>query len=1169
MFLTFQSFLKVYIEYIHMSAPLDTVLQQAWLLGGSHTIDHRQLLNSTTGDDSDTATSKESYFPAAIDLVRLLVVDSDICALVSGGSDDGEDERFGKVNEDERRKVDDTALVWEFLEAEIAQMANMRCEEVAGAVSGYYTAARTILDMVNGLLDAQRSSTSVTQSSSKKGKSQKHKSNQSNNSIDMEGLLQKALSDATIQRVLPRVCESAHTTSPSGAEVSPSIHNLSVLLSCYSDKSSSNWLRPCISVAKGDGAVDTAWSPCGTIAAILFEATRLVADHHGDRPHMDVAAAPPSRRQSCSEASAESHDEHGEKKVGTTSDATVAASNFTDVVESAVVGAFFLLLGRYSDRCLPWVDTHYIKLAHAAGGSDFMRLLLQYHDPELSLHLDQHPIPRPTMRAHTQSIAFIATGVLPTVDGVDEWKLSQEAFTPRTFGEAACAFTCGMTPPSTPSTLAASVHREMVWTTAVFNRTVTCRSHVGESSPTTVRPGSSRNGHVPLVSTGECLYPVFAFLASTIHRREEILSLGDGDQLGDYWARYHPLQRSEQTGVGAPPSNRPPRFAFPPPLLFEPTTTNDEDGTLHQERINDAEIVRQAPSFHIELSEMFRSTTTTPSSLRRALSVVACESVPRVIRNTPKSSLNLLRRDILATDRCDYSTGALNDLREYLLGFVALPVSANELAASFPNRDNIAPDAEGRMILPPRDPDQLRYIILDTRSENSFLFARLPTAIHMGSDVGFDRAMMRSSLRKVNPIRFSHLTVMGTGRPIVEESNLLKFLTFSLLEGDTIQPPKIKSNDNDTTPPPATAAAPEFVGGLPYVSSVDGGFKSCVPYIKAGSMECVKSPLPPPATEGGAEEGEAKALFSEGKKVAAETFGTLSTGVSSWFTRVSAPVPGDDPTAAQPPSSSTPTPAHQPSAAVLAARAKEVGGKATESLSYAKSWGAGVWRSVADKVAKPQPVADVGVQPLQGAVVQPSSSSTTQPQWGSPTPVAPQPVIQTPVTNETAPGPSQPADEGRFWKFFAATAVTGSAAAPAGSEGVVESTTPTVATAPEAATTTANNRKLFDLSSTSGGAASATNVDDDDDDDLDLILSIGNAAEVVTTPTPTVSDPTAPKEEEAPVTTPNQPTVPPKVDTVASSSPPPASPPKPQTSASSKPKSSASPHPFDDIFGDF
>eukprot|EP00658_Telonema_sp_P-2_P022940 TRINITY_DN19188_c0_g1_i3.p1 TRINITY_DN19188_c0_g1~~TRINITY_DN19188_c0_g1_i3.p1 ORF type:complete len:406 (+),score=58.51 TRINITY_DN19188_c0_g1_i3:141-1358(+) len=396
------------------------------------------------------------------------------------------------------------------------------------------------------------------------------------------------------------------------------------------------------------------------------------------------------------------------------------------------------------------------------------------------------------------------------------------------------------------------------------------------------------------------------------------------------------------------------------------------------------------------------------------------------------------------------------------------------------------------MMLPPRDPDQLRYIILDTRSENSFLFARLPTAIHMGSDVGFDRAMMRSSLRKVNPIRFSHLTVMGTGRPIVEESNLLKFLTFSLLEGDTIQPPKANSSDGDATP------AAEFVGGLPYVSSVDGGFKACVPYIKAGSMECVKSPLPP-TVEGTVEEGEAKALFSEGKKVAAETFGTLSTGVSSWFTRMSTPVPDDQ--TAQHHTSPSPTPA-QPSAAVLTARAKEVGGKATESLSYAKSWDAGVWRSVADKVAKPQTTADTA-QPLQGAVVPSGTSSATQPQWGS---LTSQPTINTSVSSET--GPSQPTDEGRFWKFFAATTVTGSAAASTGPEGVGENIPPNatkVGAAPDVSTTTSNSRKLFDLSS--GGATRATNIDDDDDDDLDLILSIGSAAttgpKVATTTTTT------------------------------------------------------------------
>jgi hypothetical protein len=141
--------------------------------------------------------------------------------------------------------------------------------------------------------------------------------------------------------------------------------------------------------------------------------------------------------------------------------------------------------------------------------------------------------------------------------------------------------------------------------------------------------------------------------------------------------------------------------------------------------------------------------------------------------------------------------------REDILSLVALPVSATELGSAF------ASPGEER-VRPPRT-----YVILDCRSANSFHFARLPTAVHVGDEIGFDAELLADMRRRFESAKGSHLCILGTGRAITEEQNLIKVIALNLVQN-----------------------------GFPYISIAVGGFKACIPLIKAGKLEHVRSPKP-------------------------------------------------------------------------------------------------------------------------------------------------------------------------------------------------------------------------------------------------------------------------------------------------------------------------------------
>ncbi|RNF26178.1 uncharacterized protein Tco025E_01578 [Trypanosoma conorhini] len=138
-------------------------------------------------------------------------------------------------------------------------------------------------------------------------------------------------------------------------------------------------------------------------------------------------------------------------------------------------------------------------------------------------------------------------------------------------------------------------------------------------------------------------------------------------------------------------------------------------------------------------------------------------------------------------------------LEKYYTAYTALPLERSDFAESFA----VQPAAQTELAA-------LGYVVLDCRSRASYDFARLPSAIHVGDDIGFDNEKLDKVVAKLGDVRGTHLCVFGTGRPITEEFNLLKLVSLHLVQS-----------------------------GFPYVSI--GGFRALVPLIKAQAVTITRA----------------------------------------------------------------------------------------------------------------------------------------------------------------------------------------------------------------------------------------------------------------------------------------------------------------------------------------
>lgn len=167
-------------------------------------------------------------------------------------------------------------------------------------------------------------------------------------------------------------------------------------------------------------------------------------------------------------------------------------------------------------------------------------------------------------------------------------------------------------------------------------------------------------------------------------------------------------------------------------------------------------------------------------------------------RNTPRVTQRVI--DLLLFPNEGGIGKTPETLASYYTSYTALPLERSDFAESF------AVKTEGQT-----EPASLSYIVVDCRSRQSFETASLPTAIHVGDDVDFDKTKLDRLALTLGDTKGSHLCIFGTGRPIVEEFNLLKMVALHLVRC-----------------------------GFPYVSI--GGFRTLLPLIKAQAITIIGTP---------------------------------------------------------------------------------------------------------------------------------------------------------------------------------------------------------------------------------------------------------------------------------------------------------------------------------------
>ena len=143
-----------------------------------------------------------------------------------------------------------------------------------------------------------------------------------------------------------------------------------------------------------------------------------------------------------------------------------------------------------------------------------------------------------------------------------------------------------------------------------------------------------------------------------------------------------------------------------------------------------------------------------------------------------------------------------SDLIESIPKLVALPIETEELISAFRKDLHTKQD---------RDQQPIKFMVLDCRAQKSFNFASLPTAVHVGPDVGYEPDKMKAVLDRFEGARGSHFCLLGTGRGIGAEQNLLNVIALRFISKE-----------------------------FNHIGITMEGFKGIIPFLKADTIEYVK-----------------------------------------------------------------------------------------------------------------------------------------------------------------------------------------------------------------------------------------------------------------------------------------------------------------------------------------
>ena len=196
-------------------------------------------------------------------------------------------------------------------------------------------------------------------------------------------------------------------------------------------------------------------------------------------------------------------------------------------------------------------------------------------------------------------------------------------------------------------------------------------------------------------------------------------------------------------------------------------------------------------------------------------------------KETPISARNQLQSIYQASFEAKFDT-----MKQLLQESVILPLPATEIADCF-TKDKTRQQQRSQN-------SKVKYLVIDCRSVKSFQYARLPTAIHVGTRVGYDNDKMKAILSKFEDAKGSHFVIFGTGRKLPEEENLLRVIAMKFV-----------------------------TGGFPHISIAVDGFKGCIKYMTSNLIEYVKDETLENTKTSSAEEWTSKVsetIFSWGKK---------------------------------------------------------------------------------------------------------------------------------------------------------------------------------------------------------------------------------------------------------------------------------------------------------------
>ncbi|KAG2374093.1 hypothetical protein C9374_011172 [Naegleria lovaniensis] len=172
--------------------------------------------------------------------------------------------------------------------------------------------------------------------------------------------------------------------------------------------------------------------------------------------------------------------------------------------------------------------------------------------------------------------------------------------------------------------------------------------------------------------------------------------------------------------------------------------------------------------------------------------------VKNLEKETPLSARNQLLSLFQASAEVKFDM-----IKKQLQESVILPIPTSEIVDCF-TKDRTRQQQRAKTT-------SVKYIIIDCRSVKSFQYARLPTAIHIGTRVGYDDEKMKAILQRFQDAKGSHFIIFGTGRKLAEEENLLRVIAMKFV----------------------TAT-------FSHVSIAIDGFKGCIKFMTSNQIEYVK-----------------------------------------------------------------------------------------------------------------------------------------------------------------------------------------------------------------------------------------------------------------------------------------------------------------------------------------